>query len=88
MVDKLFNVPINKFYFVYLLLGNMFDWGAQAITAILEHDAVFGLHEALEKIQKRPWLYDGLDKWLDKLEVQTLPKSKLSQQLLICHVKI
>lgn len=49
----------------------MFDWGAQAITAILEQDAVFGLHEALEKIQKRPWLYDGLDKWLDKLEVVT-----------------
>lgn len=43
----------------------MFDWGAQAVTAILE----CGLNEALEKIQKRPWLYDGLDKWLEKLEV-------------------
>lgn len=44
----------------------MFDWGAQAVTAILD----CGLYEALEKIQKRPWLFDGLEKWLVKLEVQ------------------
>lgn len=43
----------------------MFDWGAQAVTAILN----CGLHEARQKIQKRPWLYDGLEKWLEKLEV-------------------
>lgn len=43
----------------------MFDWGAQAVTAILN----CGLYEARQKIQKRPWLYDGLDKWLEKLEV-------------------
>lgn len=43
----------------------MFDWGAQAVTDIID----LGIHEALQKIQKRPWLYDGLDKWLDKLEV-------------------
>ncbi|XP_026763974.1 4'-phosphopantetheine phosphatase [Galleria mellonella] len=47
-----------------VLAGNMFDWGAQAVTDILD----CGLYEALQKIQKRPWLYDGLDKWLDKLE--------------------
>lgn len=44
----------------------MFDWGAQAVTAILN----CGLYEARQKIQKRPWLYDGLEKWLEKLEVQ------------------
>ncbi|KOB72007.1 Pantothenate kinase 4 [Operophtera brumata] len=43
---------------------NMFDWGAQAVTAILDS----GLYEALEKIQQRPWLYDGLEKWLEKLQ--------------------
>ncbi|KAJ2943775.1 hypothetical protein O0L34_g8095 [Tuta absoluta] len=47
-----------------VLAGNMFDWGAQAVTSILDS----GLYEALQKIQKRPWLYDGLDKWLEKLE--------------------
>ncbi|CAK1548454.1 unnamed protein product [Leptosia nina] len=47
-----------------ILAGNMFDWGAQAVTSILG----CGLTEALQKIQKRPWLYDGLDKWLDKLQ--------------------
>lgn len=49
----------------------MFDWGATAITAILEKEAVFGLQEALDKIQKRPWLFDGLEKWLDKLQVNS-----------------
>lgn len=43
----------------------MFDWGAQAVTDILS----CGLNEALEKIQARPWLYDGFDKWLEKLKV-------------------
>lgn len=47
-----------------VLAGNMFDWGAQAVTSILN----CGLYEALQKIQKRPWLYDGLDKWINKLE--------------------
>lgn len=47
-----------------VLAGNMFDWGAQAVTSLLDS----GLYEALEKIQKRPWLFDGLEKWLDKLE--------------------
>lgn len=47
-----------------VLAGNMFDWGAQAVTSILN----CGLHEALQKIQKRPWLYDGLDKWIEKLQ--------------------
>ncbi|XP_046974290.1 4'-phosphopantetheine phosphatase isoform X1 [Vanessa cardui] len=47
-----------------VLAGNMFDWGAQAVTSILN----CGLYEALQKIQKRPWLYDGLEKWIDKLE--------------------
>lgn len=46
----------------------MFDWGAQAVASMLDS----GLYEALEKIQKRPWLCDGLDKWLDKLEVGKL----------------
>ncbi|XP_063634451.1 4'-phosphopantetheine phosphatase [Cydia splendana] len=47
-----------------VLAGNMFDCGAQAVAAILD----CGLYGALQKIQNRPWLYDGLDKWLDKLE--------------------
>lgn len=47
-----------------ILAGNMFDWGAQAVSEILD----CGLNEALAKIQKRPWLFDGLEKWLEKLE--------------------
>lgn len=56
---------VLNYLFVDTTIGNMFDWGAQAVTSILN----CGLYEALDKIQKRPWLYDGLDKWLEKLEV-------------------
>nr|XP_016924417.1 4'-phosphopantetheine phosphatase [Drosophila suzukii] len=51
-----------------VLAGNMFDWGAQAISNILEQDSNFGLHSALERIEKRPWLLDNLDSWLSRLK--------------------
>lgn len=51
-----------------VLAGNMFDWGAQAVAQILENDADFGLEEALEQIQKRPWLVDCLNQWLDRTQ--------------------
>ncbi|XP_062563734.1 4'-phosphopantetheine phosphatase isoform X2 [Armigeres subalbatus] len=51
-----------------VLAGNMFDWGAQAVAQILENDANFGLEEALDQIQKRPWLIDCLDQWLDRTQ--------------------
>lgn len=47
--------------------GNMFDWGAQAVARILNEDSNFGLHAALERVQKRPWLIDNLDAWLQRL---------------------
>lgn len=51
-----------------VLAGNMFDWGAQAVSQILEKDASFGLEEALERIQKRPWLVDCLEQWLERMK--------------------
>ncbi|XP_059610654.1 4'-phosphopantetheine phosphatase [Phlebotomus argentipes] len=51
-----------------LLAGNMFDWGAQAVCEILEANSSFGLNEALSYIQPRPWLIDGLDAWLARLQ--------------------
>ncbi|KAH8308272.1 hypothetical protein KR059_009772 [Drosophila kikkawai] len=53
-----------------VLAGNMFDWGAQAISNILEQDSNFGLHSALDRIEKRPWLLDNLDNWLKRLKGQ------------------
>ncbi|XP_073826676.1 4'-phosphopantetheine phosphatase [Musca autumnalis] len=50
-----------------VLAGNMFDWGAAAVTNIISNDNTFGLHAALERIQKRPWLMDDLDNWLERL---------------------
>lgn len=46
----------------------MFDWGAQVVSDILEADKNFGLAEALEYIQKRPWVIDDLDEWLERLK--------------------
>ncbi|XP_053673880.1 4'-phosphopantetheine phosphatase [Anopheles nili] len=51
-----------------VLAGNMFDWGAQAVTKILEANNGFGLQQALDRIQKRPWLIDDLDAWLARVE--------------------
>lgn len=48
-------------------LGNMFDWGAQVVSDMLEKNKSFGLTEALECIQKRPWVIDHLDDWLDRM---------------------
>lgn len=52
--------------------GNIFDWGAMVVSQILEDDKSFGLHDALKRIQKRPWLIDGLDAWLERLQVSGL----------------
>lgn len=51
-----------------ILAGNMFDWGAQAVTEIIENNKSFGLNDALCQIQPRPWLIDGLDDWLKRLQ--------------------
>lgn len=52
-----------------ILAGNMFDWGAKAVTEILEISQDFGLRDAMETIQKRPWFRDDLDKWIERLQV-------------------
>ncbi|KAK4879297.1 hypothetical protein RN001_007443 [Aquatica leii] len=51
-----------------LVAGNLFDWGAKAIADILEECNGFGLKQAMQKIQQRPWFHDDLDKWINRLE--------------------
>lgn len=57
----------NYNFFHDLIIGNMFDWGAQVVSDMLEKNKSFGLTEALECIQKRPWVIDHLDDWLDRM---------------------
>lgn len=52
-----------------VLAGNVFDWGARAVSDILEQSHNFGLKEAMNTIQKRPWFIDNLDSWIDRLKV-------------------
>lgn len=52
-----------------IFAGNIFDWGALAVAQILENNQSFGLNDALKQIQPRPWLIDGFDAWLKRLEV-------------------
>lgn len=49
--------------------GNIFDWGALAVAQLLENNESFGLNDALKKIQPRPWLIDGFDAWMKRMEV-------------------
>ncbi|XP_045659439.1 4'-phosphopantetheine phosphatase isoform X3 [Ursus americanus] len=51
-----------------LLAGNVFDWGAKAVSDVLESDPQFGFEEAKMKLQERPWLVDSYSKWLQRLK--------------------
>ncbi|ELR61337.1 Pantothenate kinase 4, partial [Bos mutus] len=51
-----------------LLAGNVFDWGAKAVSDVLESDPQFGFEEAKKKLQERPWLVDSYSKWLQRLK--------------------
>ncbi|XP_059469854.1 4'-phosphopantetheine phosphatase isoform X1 [Neocloeon triangulifer] len=50
-----------------ILAGNMFDWGAKEAAALMSQNG-FGLDEASSRLQKRPWLVDGMDCWLRRLD--------------------
>uniref|UniRef100_A0A670IG36 4'-phosphopantetheine phosphatase n=1 Tax=Podarcis muralis TaxID=64176 RepID=A0A670IG36_PODMU len=52
-----------------LLAGNVFDWGAKAVSDVLETEPQFGFEEAKEKLQERPWLEDSYNEWLARLKV-------------------
>ncbi|XP_058160592.1 4'-phosphopantetheine phosphatase [Dasypus novemcinctus] len=51
-----------------LLAGNVFDWGARAVSDVLESDPQFGFEEAKRKLQARPWLVDSYGEWLQRLK--------------------
>lgn len=51
-----------------LLAGNVFDWGAKAVSDVLESDPQFGFEEAKKKLEGRPWLVDCYSKWLQRLK--------------------
>lgn len=56
-----------------MFAGNVFDWGAAAVTQIREQRGSFGLTEALSHIQQRPWHFDDMDRWLERVEQQVQP---------------
>lgn len=51
-----------------IFAGNIFDWGALVVTQIFANNQSFGLDDAMERIQPRPWLIDGFDDWMKRLE--------------------
>lgn len=51
-----------------VLAGNVFDWGAKEVRALLEGPDQFGFNEAMEQLQRRPWLVDCLDDWVQRLK--------------------
>ncbi|CAG9772009.1 unnamed protein product [Ceutorhynchus assimilis] len=50
-----------------LLAGNVFDWGSQLFSEILETSPAFGLDHALQRIESRPWFIDDVDLWIRRL---------------------
>ncbi|PNF40290.1 hypothetical protein B7P43_G05770 [Cryptotermes secundus] len=66
-LDNLEWFPRQEMLITSILAGNMFDWGAREVADLMENTD-FGFHEARSKIQARPWLVDGLDKWIDRLK--------------------
>ncbi|XP_020346341.1 4'-phosphopantetheine phosphatase isoform X1 [Oncorhynchus kisutch] len=50
-----------------LLAGNVFDWGAKAVSDVLESDPEFGFEQAKRQLEERPWLIDNYDQWLERL---------------------
>uniref|UniRef100_A0A673XSL4 4'-phosphopantetheine phosphatase n=1 Tax=Salmo trutta TaxID=8032 RepID=A0A673XSL4_SALTR len=51
-----------------LLAGNVFDWGAKAVSDVLESDPEFGFEHAKLQLEDRPWLVDAYDQWLERLK--------------------
>ncbi|KAL0978478.1 hypothetical protein UPYG_G00170970 [Umbra pygmaea] len=51
-----------------LLAGNVFDWGAKAVSDVLESDPEFGFEQAKRQLEERPWLVDSYDQWLERLK--------------------
>ncbi|XP_070538159.1 4'-phosphopantetheine phosphatase-like [Ptychodera flava] len=51
-----------------VLAGNVFDYGAKEVTALMDKNAEFGFHDAMAKLQGRPWLIDNLDEWIERLK--------------------
>ncbi|XP_077583332.1 4'-phosphopantetheine phosphatase [Stigmatopora nigra] len=51
-----------------VLAGNVFDWGAKAVSDVLETDPEFGFQEAKQQLEERPWLVDSYDQWLQRMK--------------------
>ncbi|XP_014217722.1 pantothenate kinase 4 [Copidosoma floridanum] len=50
-----------------VLAGNIFDWGAQEVAALME-TSNFTFEDAQKNVQARPWLHDSLDDWITRLQ--------------------
>ncbi|XP_076621257.1 4'-phosphopantetheine phosphatase [Colletes latitarsis] len=66
-LDKLEGREKIKALVLGVVSGNMFDWGAKAVSTLME-TTDFGFAEAESKIPGRPWLQDDLDDWINRLE--------------------
>ncbi|XP_048028743.1 4'-phosphopantetheine phosphatase [Megalobrama amblycephala] len=51
-----------------LLAGNVFDWGAKAVSDVLESDPDFGFEQAKQQLQERPWLVDAYNQWIERMK--------------------
>ncbi|XP_065055956.1 4'-phosphopantetheine phosphatase-like [Rhopilema esculentum] len=66
-LDQLPNAEKQVELITGLLAGNFFDWGAGEVVKCIKN-GTFTFEDAKKKLQKRPWLCDDLDAWLQRCE--------------------
>lgn len=50
----------------------MFDWGAKAVSDLLEENVRYGLKNAMAQILDRSWIHNGLPDFLQRIKVSAL----------------
>lgn len=55
-----------------VLAGNVFDWGSAVVANILDEAPAFGLSQAMDTIETRPWFIDDVDLWVKRLNVSNV----------------
>ncbi|XP_050309710.1 4'-phosphopantetheine phosphatase [Anthonomus grandis grandis] len=55
---------------VGVLAGNFFDWGSSVVANMLEGSQGFGLTQAMNTIESRPWFIDDVDAWVNRLNTR------------------
>ncbi|KAK3733934.1 hypothetical protein QZH41_009580 [Actinostola sp. cb2023] len=72
-LDKLSNDERQETLIRGVLAGNVFDWGAKEVAELMDKK-LLAFETAMDKLQKRPWLIDDLDEWIQNTQDRVYKK--------------